>query len=196
VADARDGDTEPIVDAGGPVEGDVFREALRHHGGGVAVVTVVGPDGPRGFTVTSLTAASLRPPLLSFYVDHDSRSWPVLKAADHIGVHLLGAGHRDLAALFARRGADRFAPPTRWRSGPAGVPLLADATIRMVCARREVVEVGDHFLVVGEVLGVERNGAGGDPLLYAHGEFGRWVPIGDAPGTPIDGLDLVDWLDR
>jgi flavin reductase (DIM6/NTAB) family NADH-FMN oxidoreductase RutF len=178
------------------VAADVFREALRHHGGGVAVVTVAGQDGPRGFTVTSLTAASLRPPMLSFYVNHDSRSWPALKAADHLGVHLLGAAHRDLAALFARRGADRFAPPTRWRSGPGGVPLLADATIRMICARREVVPVGDHFLVVGEVLGVERNGAGGDPLLYAHGEFGRWVPLGEAPGLPIDELDLADTIEE
>jgi flavin reductase (DIM6/NTAB) family NADH-FMN oxidoreductase RutF len=178
-------------DAGSPIGGDVFREALRHHGGGVAVVTVAGPEGPRGFTVTSLTAASLRPPLLSFYVDHDSRSWPALKAADRMGVHLLGAAHRDLAALFARRGADRFAPPTRWRGGPGGVPLLDDATIRMVCARRELVEVGDHFLVVGEVLAVERNGAGGDPLLYAHGEFGRWMPIGEAPGSSTDELDLA-----
>jgi flavin reductase (DIM6/NTAB) family NADH-FMN oxidoreductase RutF len=192
VADARDGDAQLAVDPGSAVDGALFREALRHHGGGVAVVTVAGAEGPKGFTVTSLTAASLHPPLLSFYVNHDSRSWPALKAADHIGVHLLGAGHRDLAALFARRGADRFAPPTRWRSGPGGVPLLADATIRIVCARREIVPVGDHFLVVGEVLGVERNGPGGDPLLYAHGEFGRWMPIGEAPGTPIDELDLAD----
>nr|WP_240940067.1 flavin reductase family protein [Planosporangium flavigriseum] len=168
---------------------------MRHHGGGVAVVTVAGPEGPRGFTVTSLTAASLRPPLLSFYVNHDSRSLPVLRTADHVGVHLLGAAHRDLGALFARRGADRFAPPTRWRSGPGGVPLLEDVTIRMICARREVVQVGDHFLVVGEVLATERNGAGGDPLLYAHGEFGRWVPIGEAPGTAMDDLDLADLVE-
>jgi flavin reductase (DIM6/NTAB) family NADH-FMN oxidoreductase RutF len=142
-----------------------------------------------------LTAASLRPPQLSFYVKNDSRTWPALQAADYLGVHLLGAAHRDLASLFARRGADRFGPPTRWRSGPGGVPLLTDATIRLVCARREVVGVGDHFLVVGEVLDVERNGVGGDPLLYAHGEFGRWVPIGEAPGAPVDELDLADVIE-
>jgi flavin reductase (DIM6/NTAB) family NADH-FMN oxidoreductase RutF len=174
------------------VDAGAFRAAMRHHAGGVAVVTVAGADGPMGFTVTSLTAASLHPPLLSFFVNHDSRSWPALKSADHVGVHLLGAAHRDLAALFARRGADRFAGPTRWAWGPRDVPLLADATVRIVCARREIVPVGDHFLVVGEVIGVESTGPGGDPLLYAHGEFGRWVPIGAAPGTPIDELDLSD----
>ncbi|GAA1787539.1 flavin reductase family protein [Planosporangium flavigriseum] len=195
MASTREDDSRLVGDAGSPIAGEEFRAALRHHGGGVAVVTVAGPEGPRGFTVTSLTAASLRPPLLSFYVNHDSRSLPVLRTADHVGVHLLGAAHRDLGALFARRGADRFAPPTRWRSGPGGVPLLEDVTIRMICARREVVQVGDHFLVVGEVLATERNGAGGDPLLYAHGEFGRWVPIGEAPGTAMDDLDLADLVE-
>jgi flavin reductase (DIM6/NTAB) family NADH-FMN oxidoreductase RutF len=114
VTDGRDGgawngDASIPAGAGEPIAGDVFREALRHHAGGVAVVTVTGDEEPRGFTVTSLTAASLHPPLLSFYVNHDSRSWPALKAADHFAVHLLGAAHRDLAALFARPGADRVA---------------------------------------------------------------------------------------
>jgi flavin reductase (DIM6/NTAB) family NADH-FMN oxidoreductase RutF len=174
------------------VDAEAFRAAMRHHAGGVAVVTVAGSDGPMGFTVTSLTAASLHPPLVSFYVAHDSRSWPALKAADHLGVHLLGAAHRDLGALFARRGADRFAPPTRWTRGPGGVPLLADATVRIVCAKREIMPVGDHSLIVGEVIAAESTRPGGDPLMYAHGEFGRWMPLGAAPGTPIDELDLAD----
>jgi flavin reductase (DIM6/NTAB) family NADH-FMN oxidoreductase RutF len=195
VAEERGSDAQATVTTDAPVRPDTFRGALRHHGGGVAVVTVAGPDGPMGFMVTSLTAASLHPPLVSFYVNHDSRSWPTLRSAGQFGVHLLGAGHRDLAALFARRGADRFAPPTRWRPGPGGVPVLLDAIVRLLCARREVVPVGDHFLVVGEVLGIERNGAGGDPLLYAHGDFGRWVPMGEAPGAPIDELDLADTVE-
>jgi flavin reductase (DIM6/NTAB) family NADH-FMN oxidoreductase RutF len=174
------------------VDAEAFRAAMRHHAGGVAVVTVAGSDRPVGFTVTSLTAASLHPPLLSFYAAHDSRSWPALKAADHVGVHLLGAAHRDVGALFSRRGADRFAPPTRWTPGPGGVPLLADATVRIVCAKREIVPVGDHFLIVGEVLAVDSTGPGGDPLMYAHGDFGRWTRLGAAPGTPIDELDLDD----
>jgi flavin reductase (DIM6/NTAB) family NADH-FMN oxidoreductase RutF len=179
-----------IADHGADTE--AFRAAMRHHAGGVAVVTVAGPDGPMGFTVTSLTAASLHPPLLSFYVNHDSRSWPAVKAADYVGVHLLGAAHHDLGSRFARRGADRFAPPTRWLRGPGGVPLLVDATVRIVCAKREIMPVGDHFLVVGEVLAAENVSRGGDPLMYAHGEYGRWLPLGAAPGTPIDELDLDD----
>jgi|1186.fasta_scaffold112772_2 flavin reductase (DIM6/NTAB) family NADH-FMN oxidoreductase RutF len=170
------------------VDAAAFRSALRHLAGGVSVVTAAGPHGPVGLTVTSLTAASLDPPLLSFYVDRESRSLPGLRAADHFAVHLLTADQHELAALFARRGADRFAAPTRWQRGPAGVPLLVDAPVHLVCAREQVVSVGDHFLVVGSVLGTSVADRG-EPLLYAHGEFGRLIPIPDTAGE-LGGEDV------
>ena len=177
-----------IASGRAPVDAGAFRAALRHLAGGVAVVTVAGPAGPAGLTVTSLTAASLAPPLLSFYVNHDSRSLPGLRTVDRFAVHLLDAGQHELAALFARQGVDRFAPPTRWRAGPDGVPLLAGVPVWLLCDRREIIPVGDHFLVVGEVVGTEVR-AGGEPLLHAHGQFGRSVPLPSLPADlDFDGL--------
>ncbi len=175
-----------------PVAETTFRAALRHYAEGVAVLTATGPGGPLGLTVTSLTPASLDPPLLSFYVDRASRTLPVLRDAERFAVHLLAADSCELAARFARRGADRFGPSTRWRAGPGDLPLLEDATVRLICDRRSVLPVGDHFLIVGEVTdAVIRDG--GDPLLYAHGQFGRWVPLGPGEaGAPeeLDGSDI------
>src|SRR3954452_6407172 len=115
------------------VDAAAFRSALRHLAGGVTVVTAAGADeAPVGLPVTSLTAASLDPPLLSFYVNHESRSLPGIRAADHFAVHLLAADQHELAARFARRGADRFAAPTRWQSGRGGVPLLVDAPVQLI----------------------------------------------------------------
>jgi hypothetical protein len=112
----RDGSVEGAgsVESTGSVEGGVFREALRHHAGGVAVVTVAGPEGPRGFTATSLTAASLRPPLLSFYVNHDS--W---EPGTAISPRCSPAGGR--TASRRRRGgaADRAEFPC-WSTPPSG----------------------------------------------------------------------------
>jgi flavin reductase (DIM6/NTAB) family NADH-FMN oxidoreductase RutF len=180
-----------IASGRAPVDAGTFRAALRHLAGGVTVVTANGPDGPTGLTVTSLTAASLTPPLLSFYINHDSRSLPGLRAADRFAVHLLAAEQHELAALFAHRGADRFAPPTRWRPDQDGVPLLADVPVRLVCARRETIPVGDHFLLVGEVIDAEVR-AGGEPLLYAHGQFGRSVPLPPVPGE-LEFDEVVEW---
>jgi len=149
-----------------------FRRALARHAAGVAVVTVRGPSGPVGLTVTSFTSASLSPPLVSFYVGHDSSSWPAVRGAPSFAVNLLGAAHADLAARFAAKGADRFAPPTNWYAGPQGLPLLADATANLVCARHASTAVGDHELVVGAVIEVAF-GAAHPPLLYHQRRYRR-----------------------
>ncbi|WP_307872566.1 flavin reductase family protein [Paractinoplanes ovalisporus] len=152
----------------GRVSPDEFRTCLRGHAAGVVVVTALGPDGPAGLTVTSFTAASLTPPLVSFYADRRSRTWPVIRGAGHFGVNLLAAGQPALAQTFARPGADRFAA-TAWSPGAAGVPWLSGALAHLSCAVDQVVEVGDHFLVVGLVLHTAP-GAGA-PLVYHEARY-------------------------
>lgn len=154
------------------VTAETYRLALARHPGGVAVVTVRSQSGPVGFTVTSFASASLLPPLVSFYVGHDSSSWPAVRLAPQFAVNLLGADQDELAARFARKGADRFAPPTKWDLGPEGLPLLTDATTHLICARHSSVGVGDHELVVGTVVNAAF-GVSDQPLIYHQGRFAR-----------------------
>ncbi|MFD8820026.1 flavin reductase family protein, partial [Streptomyces sp. NPDC059627] len=101
---------------------DLLRSAFRRHAAGVAVITARGADGPVGFTATSLVSVSAEPPMLSFGVGTGASSWPAISTAEHIGVHILGEHQAELAATFARSGADRFGAPTNWRDGHEGVP--------------------------------------------------------------------------
>src|SRR5207302_8363419 len=109
------------------VDPDLFRTLLRHQASTVTVVTAPGTP-PAGFTATSFTSVSLEPPLVSFCLNRSASSWPAVARADHVAVHLLAQGQQDLARRFATSGVDRFAPPTAWRAGPHGVPLL-DGTL-------------------------------------------------------------------
>jgi flavin reductase (DIM6/NTAB) family NADH-FMN oxidoreductase RutF len=156
--------TEPATNA------DAFRRALARHPAGVTIVTLRGRSGPLGLTVTSFTSASLEPPLVSFYIGHGSSNWPEIRAARHFAVNLIGAESPELAARFARKGEDRFAPPTRWRWGAMGLPLLVDATTHVVCATHTLVVLGDHDLVVGRVIDVAI-GHADRPLLRHQGRF-------------------------
>ncbi len=153
------------------VTAEVFRSALAQHPAGVAIVTLRGSAGPAGVTVTSFSSASLEPPLVSFYIGHGSSSWPEIRIAQHFAVNLMGAGQEALAARFARKGEDRFAPPTRWCTGTAGLPLLAGATTHLVCVRHQQVTVGDHELVVGRVIEATTGQGGDRPLLHHQGQF-------------------------
>ncbi|MFJ7770036.1 flavin reductase family protein [Streptomyces sp. NPDC097107] len=149
---------------------DLLRSAFRRHAAGVAVITARGDAGPVGFTATSLTSVSAEPPLLSFGIGTGSSSWPAVSEAEYVGVHLLGDHQEDLAATFARSGADRFAAPTAWREGPEGVPVLAGVLSWLVCRVAGRVPAGDHRIVLAEVLLGDPTGAG-RPLLYHRGRY-------------------------
>jgi flavin reductase (DIM6/NTAB) family NADH-FMN oxidoreductase RutF len=156
----------PIVDA------TRFRRALGRHAAGVVVVT--GP-GPVGLTATSLTSVSLDPPLVSFCVARESTTWPDLRQADHFAVNLLGGDQAAVASRFAVRGVDRFGGGVTWRPGAYGVPLLDGVTAHLLCEPYDTIALGDHWLVVGLVVGTEI-GATGDPLLYHRGRYGGFAP--------------------
>lgn len=153
-----------------PASPELLRSVFRRHAAGVAVITARGLRGPVGFTATSLASVSAEPPMLSFGVGTGGSSWPVIATSDHVGVHVLGEHQQELAATFARSGADRFGPATAWREGPEGVPVLDGVPAWMVCKVVARVPAGDHRIVVAEVLLGDPSGHG-RPLLYHQGRF-------------------------
>jgi flavin reductase (DIM6/NTAB) family NADH-FMN oxidoreductase RutF len=149
---------------------DLLRSVFRRHAAGVAVITARGDTGPVGFTATSLTSVSAEPPLLSFGISTGASSWPAISTADHIGVHILGDHQSELAATFAKSGADRFGAPTAWREGPERVPVLDGVLAWLVCRIVGRVPAGDHRIVLAEVALGDPTGPG-RPLLYHQGRF-------------------------
>ncbi|WP_328557071.1 MULTISPECIES: flavin reductase family protein [unclassified Streptomyces] len=153
-----------------PASPDLLRSVFRRHAAGVAVITASGGRGPVGFTATSLTSVSADPPVVSFGIGTGASSWPAISEAGHVGVHVLGEHQRELAATFARSGADRFGSPTRWSNGPEGVPVLDDVLAWLVCRVVARVPAGDHRIVLAEVVLGDPTGTG-SPLLYHQGRF-------------------------
>ena len=159
------------------VSAEQFRQLLRHHPAGVVIVTADVAGRPVGLTATSFTSVSLNPPLVSFYIAATSSTWTRLSRANSFGVHLLGADQADLAARFAARGVDRFAPPTRWSYGLDGTPALEGVAARLVCRRYDTQLIGDHWLVVGRVVHSAVHDASRPPLLYHRGSFGGFAAL-------------------
>ena len=158
------------TETGTDLRSGLLRAAFRQHAAGVAVVTASGAGKPAGFTATSLTSVAAEPPLLSFGIGTGASSWPAVAEAEYVGVHVLGEEQRELAATFARSGADRFAAPTRWHTGPHGVPVLEGVVAWLVCRVVARVPAGDHRVVLAEVdVGESTDGA--RPLLYHRGRF-------------------------
>lgn len=148
-----------------------FKEVMRHHAKGVAVITA-GTEIPIGFCATSLASVSLDPPVVSFTVGLRATSWPTVETARHVIAHLLADGQEDLARNFARVGAGKFGPKTCWHRGAQGLPVLDNVLAWMVLALISHFPVGDHALVIGRVI-LAQQVADGRPLIHHDGEFTR-----------------------
>ncbi|MGI5238275.1 flavin reductase family protein [Dactylosporangium sp. CA-139066] len=129
-----------------------FKAAFRGYPTGVAIITVMGPEGPAGLTASSVASVSLAPPALSFSV-MDSPSARLIAGADRLVVNLLGASHADLARDFARPGAPRFTPEQGWTILPTGEPVLDTAQAALRCVPLHRVPVGASTVIVAEVTG-------------------------------------------
>ncbi len=167
------------------IDPQLLRTLLRHQASTVTVVTAPGtPAGtpPAGFTATSFTSVSLAPPLVSFCLDRASSSWPTVARAEHVAVHLLAHTQLDLARTFATSGIDRFAPPTVWRAGPHGVPVLDGTLAWLVCRVVDRVVAGDHAVVLTEPL-IAQHGSADSPLLYHQGRYACLAPLVPLSGT-------------
>ncbi len=131
---------------------------------GITVVTVLAADGtPHGMTANSFTSVSLVPPLILVCVDHQSRVLDYLRTGRFFGINVLNENQQAISAHFARSGHDRFFG-IEWTAGQTGVPLLPDCLAYFECSPSQVVEAGDHAILIGEVLTAECHE--GRPLLY------------------------------
>lgn len=134
---------DPTADG---VTGDEFKQLFRQHPAGVAVITLAGPDGPVGFTATSVISVSAAPPMLAFAVASTSSSWQAVRRADTVLVNFLDASCAHLSTQFARRGAERFTG-TDYALLPTGEPLLTEAAAWLRARVVERIPTGESRLV-------------------------------------------------
>lgn len=165
------------------VEARAFRRALGSFLTGITVVATVQPDGsPRGFTANSFTSVSLDPPLILICIAKTASSCPVFTAADHFSVNILAEHQASISGLFASKSADKFAG-VGWRLGPAGSPVLDEVAAWFDCRRQEVIDAGDHVILIGRVQGFDERAV--NPLGYckgAHITFGLQIDALAASG--------------
>lgn len=153
-----------------------FRTVLGHYPTGVCVVTGCDLEGKAsGLVVGSFTSVSLSPPLVAFFPDKSSSSWPQVRACGHFCVNVVGADQLELCKQFASRGGDKFTGVAH-RMSPRGMPVLDDVVAYIECTLEDEIDAGDHTIAVGRVQHLEVT-RGQDPLLFFKGRYGKFVEL-------------------
>lgn len=152
---------------------------------GVGVVTSLDAEGkPRGMTCSSITSATLLPPTLLVCLRIGSGTLEAVEFNGGFAVNLLHAGGQLAAEVFSGPDPNRFAR-VNWRPLRSGLPWLVDDAFAVAeCLISEVVKVGDHAVVLGEVREIAQTA--GTPLLYGLRRFAPWPrPVSGSVSGPV-----------
>ena len=149
-----------------------YRRALGAFATGVAVVTAADGAGVRAITINSLTSVSLAPRLILWCLGDQSERFDAFAQAEAFGITILDAGQADLAARFAVQNCQALEPGEH--ATLAGAPVLSAGLSRLACRAHERRTMGDHLVIVGEVVAFDN--ADGAGLTYFRGRFGEAAP--------------------
>lgn len=130
------------------------KTALRMIPYGIYVLTAADGGQIAAATVNWVTQTAFAPPLVVVGVKADSGSYATLKKAGRFALNMLGKGQQAQAFAF-------FKPATvdggkisgePYKTGTTGAPILTNALACVECRVAEIVERGDHHIVIGEVV--------------------------------------------
>ena len=146
------------------IEQHHFRRVCSKYATGITILTVLDARGrPHGMTVNSFTSVSLTPPLVLVCIDRQTTILSHFLAGTRFAINVLHEEQKELSSRFARSGQDRF-EGIRWHAGETGAPLLPEVLATLECGVTQMVEAGDHVVVIGEAL--HASWREGQPLIY------------------------------
>ncbi|MFT3764361.1 MAG: flavin reductase family protein [Minicystis sp.] len=166
---------------------DSYKALARAWAATVNVVTVrrapeqvaAGAAEMDGFTATAFLTVSMSPPIIAVSATASSSAWAMIREAEAFAVNLLAPDQAELASAFAKPAAERVGLWDRieWTRDADAVPLLGGTAGAFSARIRQVVEAGDHVLVLGDVTAIHL-GQGTETLLYHNRAYGRVERIG------------------
>jgi flavin reductase (DIM6/NTAB) family NADH-FMN oxidoreductase RutF len=147
-----------------------FRRAMGLFATGVTVISTAVEDDVHAMTANAFTSVSLDPPLILVCLNRGSRMGTYLHPQAHFAVNVLGAEQEPLSRHFAGGQGGGTTPDftfVEW----SGVPRLEDSLCSIACRVQEVLDGGDHVIVLGRVLDLYVDDGDKDPLLFWKGAY-------------------------
>jgi flavin reductase (DIM6/NTAB) family NADH-FMN oxidoreductase RutF len=152
-----------------------LRHALGHLPTGVTVVTSLTGDGtPIGTTVSAVCSLSAEPALLLVCLAQGSETLRAVRGHRQFVVNVLADGQHGLSSNFARSGDAASWDGVEHRVLDTGLPRLEGSLAAFDCEVHELMQGGDHDIVIGRVRGVHvEDQITERPLLHWRGAYAR-----------------------
>lgn len=179
-----------MTKAHAPLDTRRFRDTLGLFATGVAVVVVRADQEVMGMTVNAVASLSLDPMLVMFCPGKQSRLAQHVANLSGFSINILRHDQQALSTYFAGGWKEPSPPP--FRLVPAQcAPRLEGSLASIGCEPHQVIEVGDHWMVIGHVRELHTGVQPHKPLLFLGGRY-RQVDFAESTPAP----DLVNVHDE
>jgi flavin reductase (DIM6/NTAB) family NADH-FMN oxidoreductase RutF len=140
-----------------PIDHADYRRALGTFGTGVTVITTHWKDQDWGMTCNSFSSVSLQPRLVLWSIRREANSYEAFTRSGGFTVNVLAHAQQPLAHQFATGTLEqRFAGVALERLASQRV-RLPGASAWFDCELHQLLEAGDHTIVLGRVTRFESN---------------------------------------
>lgn len=140
---------------------DAKKIALRAIPYGIYVLTADdGAGNIAAATVNWVTQTSFAPPLVAVAVKADSGPYAVVKSAGTFALNVLGKDGKGAAFTFFKPtevGEGTLSGQPYTKGAATGSPILSSAIAVIECKVAQIVEQGDHHIILGEVVEAQVN---------------------------------------
>jgi len=166
-----------------------FRNTIGLFATGVAVILARADQETLAMTANAVSSVSLDPMLVMFCPSKRSNLAQHIASLSAFTINILRHDQQALSTYFA--GGWRESQPPPFRMVPCRhAPRLEGCLASIECATWKIEEVGDHWMVLGQVVQLHTGVLPHQPLLFYSGRY-RHVQRGDSTPAP----DLSDVRD-
>lgn len=132
-----------------------------------------------GLIINSLASLSLMPTLTSWNLGKGNYYLNELLTMQTYVIHLLSSKHIKVANVFSSKSSveERQNLLMSWPQDKNGSPILKDSRMTLFCNQLDVIEQGDHYIMVGKVTKTSQPEKNDVPLLYYRGKYGKFSEI-------------------
>ena len=165
-----------------------FRNTIGLFATGVTVITTEIKGEVHGMTANAVASLSLDPMLLLASVGKKARMAGLLQEASTFTVNILRADQESLSTFFAGGWKEPGPPPFQfagWKEQPQmGMTRLENVLAAIACVKHEILEGGDHWIIVGRVVALHQGEPPRSPLLFYGGRYYQLDVTKEHPAPP------------
>lgn len=155
-----------------PLTNRTYRETMGLFATGVTVLGAESNDEIRGMTANALTSVSLNPLLMLVCINKSALVMAFIEQTNHFSINILSQDQADLSQYFANMWPAETPPPaftfSPWINH---APYLEDCLGALACRTYDIVDGGDHWVVIGQVIALRRVERPAQPLIYYQGQY-------------------------